>query len=326
VSRFGHHEDAKQKDGTVKSVFIGDDVVINSDGTIQRFTKTGLGSSTKRMREENHNELYGQLDRLISNAVFHSFEPADERHKGLKGQNVYYSAARIGGKYYSVKIKIDVSTRDIQPAYKDHKIEKEITPLLYRGQTMGEPYVTTQLRGVISAISLDVLDNSVNPFHIEDGILYQLTYEGELEEAKKAVAESRGREEFIKDQLEYSAAMDDDLPDDIDDEKEAREWLGKIYDEAAAGKEKPLSTTEIDELLAEDLRADNGKFQGFMQAAANAVDAKKAWEIRELQKAIGETYRKGTPPEKVKSGETEYKKLSPFLQRAYDDERLGIVA
>jgi hypothetical protein len=102
------------------------EVVINSDGTIQRFTKSGLVSSTKRSRDTNHSEMYGQLDRLISNAVFHSFEPADERHAGLQGQNVYYPVARTGGKYYSVRIKIDVSKRDIPPAYKDLKIEKEI--------------------------------------------------------------------------------------------------------------------------------------------------------------------------------------------------------
>jgi hypothetical protein len=83
-------------------------------------------------------------------------------------QNGYCSAARIGDKYYSIGIKIDVSKWDIPPAYKDYQIEKEITPPLYRGQTPGEPSVTTQLRGVISVVSLDVPDNSVNPSRIEN--------------------------------------------------------------------------------------------------------------------------------------------------------------
>ena len=49
--------------------------------------------------------MYGQLDRLIENAVYDSFEAADERHPGLSGQNVYYAAASIGDEYYSVRIR-----------------------------------------------------------------------------------------------------------------------------------------------------------------------------------------------------------------------------
>jgi hypothetical protein len=50
--------------------------------------------------------------------------------------------------------------------------------------------------------------------------------------------------------------MDEEMPDGAGPEEEAREWLGKIYDEAKGGteKERALSTTEIDELLTEDLR------------------------------------------------------------------------
>ena len=67
----------------------------------------------------------------------------------------------------------------------------------------------------------------------QETALFQLTRERELGEARKAAEDGVGREEFINGQLAYSAAMDEELPSEIEDEAEAREWLGAVYDEAA---------------------------------------------------------------------------------------------
>jgi hypothetical protein len=128
LARYGFYEDKLQRDGTMKPTFVGCKVEIASDGTIQQFTKTGLSASTKRTRDKNHNEMYGNLSEIIQNAIFSHDENADNRHSGLKGQKIYYSAVRLWGKTFAVRIKLDVSKHDlIKPAFKDLKIEKEIT-------------------------------------------------------------------------------------------------------------------------------------------------------------------------------------------------------
>jgi hypothetical protein len=128
LSHYGHYEVKLQMDGTMKPTFVGDKVEIASDGTIQQFTRTGLIASTKRTRDKNHNEMYGNLGNIIKNAIFSHNENADSRHSGLKGQKVYYSAVHLGEKIYAVRIKLDISKHDLlKPAFKDLKIEKEIT-------------------------------------------------------------------------------------------------------------------------------------------------------------------------------------------------------
>jgi hypothetical protein len=55
-------------------------------------------------------------------------------------------------------------------------------------------------------------DGSANlstPQNNAEKVLFQLTREGELEAAREAIADGRGREEFIADQTAYSEAMDE---------------------------------------------------------------------------------------------------------------------
>lgn len=148
-------------------------VTISDDGQKVEFTRRGLDSSLKRRGQEQR-QAYAGLDSLVENAVFERFEKADERHAGkVAGQNIYYSAAKIDGKYYAVCIKIDVPLRAEGPVtYKGHKIaEIEIAPSLYRGRS---PVTgSTQEEGAIRGISLSVLTGSVKPSRIEGGVLRQ---------------------------------------------------------------------------------------------------------------------------------------------------------
>ncbi|MDR1428644.1 MAG: hypothetical protein LBI85_00005, partial [Spirochaetaceae bacterium] len=176
----------------------GIEVKIADDEVIQKFTSSGLKASLKS-KNRKQRPFYADLIKIIENAVFDHFELSDSRHeKGLQGQNVYYSAAKINKDFYSIRIKIDVSKYDkIKPAYKDHKVaEIKIEPSLYRGyettQTegpeiapslyTGQPNVTRQDEDAITDISLSVLKGEVKPSRIEGTTLFQTSPQTELDD------------------------------------------------------------------------------------------------------------------------------------------------
>ncbi len=186
-------------------------VTIASTGKTVRFSNNNLEASLKRKREDNHNKAYGALRKLVQQAEFAEFEEADNRHPYLRGQEIYFSAMKMGEKYYAVRLKFDVpsdkeillrqerlkdtSIEDLR--YKDHSLrEIEIAPVLYRepalqGGIHAETEATDEIASIlhrrlatkvgsaqsieaISEISLDVLRGAVKPSQLEDGVLSSL--------------------------------------------------------------------------------------------------------------------------------------------------------
>lgn len=175
------------KDGTPVNLMSRDDmfkwlrenlqgliVKIADDGTIQKLTRKELNASLKR-RGLEHSQAYANLVELLENALFDSFEKADARHaRKVKGQNVYYSAAKIGNDYYTLKIKVDIPLEKGWNKYKDHKISKiEIAPSLYRDSGGNNISGAAQNQSAISGISLSVLKGDVKPSRIENNTLFQ---------------------------------------------------------------------------------------------------------------------------------------------------------
>lgn len=167
---------------------------ILSTGKRVRFSNSNLEASLKRGRETEHNQAYGRLNDLVRHAAFDSFEGKDARHPNLGGQEVYYSALRIGDRLYAVRFKMDVpgeqevrirkewrgekNTEDLR--YKDHALrEIEIAPILYRG-VVPENGVPTQTTEAISTISLDVLRDAVKPSRLENGALSSVQVAGQF--------------------------------------------------------------------------------------------------------------------------------------------------
>lgn len=158
---------------------------ILSTGKKVRFGNGNLEASIKRGREETHNQAYADLNALVRQAEFDSFEGKDERHPNLGGQEVYYSALRIGDKLYAVKMKFDVPSdtevhyrkealkegpiEDLR--YKDHALrEIKIAPVLYR-EPAHNKVGFTQTTGAIREITLGVLRDAVKPSRIENSVL-----------------------------------------------------------------------------------------------------------------------------------------------------------
>jgi hypothetical protein len=190
----------------LKKEYQGREITITDDGLHLTLTRQGLEASVKR-RGEQQRQMYAELDRLIETAVYDDYEKGDKRHPKVEKQNIYYSAAQIGDKLYSVRIKIDIPKNNADPNYyKDHKItEIKIEPSLYQGSSVtGAPL---QNEGSISKVSIAVLKGEVKPSRIESGVLFQISEEdneyfkalesGDMEKAQKIVDNEARKKGYI---------------------------------------------------------------------------------------------------------------------------------
>ena len=204
---------ARELAAWLKAYFAGRrEETILSTGKRVRFGNGNLEASLKRGRESAHNQAYGALHDLVRQAEYDSFEGSDARHPHLGGQEVYYSALRIGDKLYAVKFKMDVpSEQEIKARkawrgesapedlrYKDHTLrEIEIAPILYRG-VVPKNGVPTQTTGAISKISLAVLRDAVKPTRLEEGVLSSVQAVGGHLQPPREVFRSPGAEAIRK--------------------------------------------------------------------------------------------------------------------------------
>lgn len=174
------HEDGRPVDlfsrsdmmAWLKKNLQGKIIIIANDGTIQKFIGKGLDASLKR-RGLEHSQAYANLDTILENSLFDTFEYVDARHEGkVSGQNIYYSAIKIGDKYFSIRIKVDIPLKKGWKAYKDHKItEIEIAPSLYLNSAKNASL--QQNENAITGISLEILKGDVKPSRIENNTLLQ---------------------------------------------------------------------------------------------------------------------------------------------------------
>ena len=150
------------------SNYAGQSVRIESDGSIVGFSSKKLNASLKR-RGETQRSAYTALEDLIKNAVYFDFENNDgqDKHSNLAGQDVYYSAMKIGNEFYAVKFKFDTLKEDLSRTYKDHKVtEITISPLVYHTQTRINNPATYARTGDTLAFTLSDLTNGVNPENV----------------------------------------------------------------------------------------------------------------------------------------------------------------
>ena len=204
---------ARELAAWLKAYFAGRrEETILSTGKRVRFGNGNLEASLKRGREGAHNQAYAALHDLVRQAEYDSFEGRDARHPHLGGQEVYYSALRIGDKLYAVKMKFDIPSdkessyrkdilkeKDIEELrYKDHSLrEMEIAPVLYREPARNTTGFT-QTTGAIDAVSLGVLRDAVKPTRLEEGALSSVQAAGRHLPPPRDVFRSPGEEAIRK--------------------------------------------------------------------------------------------------------------------------------
>ena len=84
------------------------DVEVKSSGTTLHFGKGQVKRGLKRGRNNLQNQFFSNLKGSVENAQYSHFEEADELHPNVAGQDVYYTALKIGTKIYAIEIKADV--------------------------------------------------------------------------------------------------------------------------------------------------------------------------------------------------------------------------
>ena len=152
-------------------------VTIKSTGANVEFNKTGAQRAIKNARQKKNNIAYPEIEKVVSGAKYSGFREADERHKNVKGQDVYHSGVVYKGVPYSVEFYVDVPlSGNTGDNFAGNKIrEIKIAPTETRVTSENQNRPANNLSDAISNISLAVLRGKVKParYDAETGVLYQ---------------------------------------------------------------------------------------------------------------------------------------------------------
>ncbi|MGN0016536.1 MAG: hypothetical protein ACI37O_04275 [Candidatus Avelusimicrobium sp.] len=102
------------------------DVEIKATKTTIHFGRQQIRRGLKRGRSDTHNQFFADVKNAVANAQYAGFEIADSEHPDVSGQDVYYTALRIGTNVYAVELKADVllNQKGNSFDYAGHKVTK----------------------------------------------------------------------------------------------------------------------------------------------------------------------------------------------------------
>ena len=101
-------------------------VEIKATKTTIHFGRQQIRRGLKRGRSDTHNQFFADVKNAVANAQYAGFEIADSEHPDVVGQDVYYTALRIGTNVYAVELKADVllDQKGNSFDYAGHKVQK----------------------------------------------------------------------------------------------------------------------------------------------------------------------------------------------------------
>ena len=211
------YSDAVSLKQWLKDNLAGKLVTIDDDGMVVGLSNRGLKDSVKRRGEEQR-AVYTGLEEVLRKAVFFDFEENDgqAKHSALKGQDIYYSAIKVGEKFYSVRIKLDVNKSSLKTSYKDHKLtEIQIEPVTYPAginndvpaQSGSSVFTISQLSGAVKPTMSQVLDENGEPLVVYHGSNHWFTVFNEGETNKTNVNTPAGTI-FTNDNKEIASSFE----------------------------------------------------------------------------------------------------------------------
>ena len=104
-------------------------IVVKSTGISILFSNVSAERDVSKngKKETVHNTVYGEMETLVSNAVYAGFVEADDDHKDkVQGQDVYYTLMQLDNRVYGVEFKVDVPYFDYPTStynYAGHKVK-----------------------------------------------------------------------------------------------------------------------------------------------------------------------------------------------------------
>ena len=114
-------------------------------------------SSKQSPQDKKQNAVYTKIKEIVERAKYYDFQEADEKHKNVKGQEIYYSKINIDNNPYKVKIVVDVPLdkyleKGATYNYAGHRVSKiEIAPVR---NTLSVENNTGELKQVLSTFIL----------------------------------------------------------------------------------------------------------------------------------------------------------------------------
>ena len=100
------------------------DIEVKSVGTTLHFGEHEVRRGLKNARSKTQNQFFADLKKAVGNAQYARFEPADAAHPNVAGQDIYYTAIKIGNDIYAIRIKADVALQQKSNLYNyaGHKV------------------------------------------------------------------------------------------------------------------------------------------------------------------------------------------------------------
>jgi len=121
-------EDKKAVRRWLREIYQGRRVTIEDDGQVVLFSGRGLDDDVYKCRGTARRQTYANLDGVVENSIYHSYEYGDDRHPYVIMHKTYYGAVDIGLELYATRIKVDVYDDVEDGLYKDLDIVKIKTP------------------------------------------------------------------------------------------------------------------------------------------------------------------------------------------------------
>lgn len=166
---------ADVKDWIIENLNLLGDITVQSNGRVIKFSKGNINRSMKDIgRNKARRNSYAKLKELVETSIQDDIDirPADEKHKNVLHQELYYNAINYNGRTYGVEISVDIPKSEKTPnTYAGHKVKViEMEPSAIGVHQKG----TTN--GTDSTISINDIKRVFNP-NITD--YYQFNIEEE---------------------------------------------------------------------------------------------------------------------------------------------------
>ena len=101
-------------------------IEVKQSNSFITFSKDGIGRGLKRAREDRNKQFFADLKKIVENAVYAGFKPADKEHTKVLGQGIYYTAMKIGEQHFAIEIETDVALnqKNNKYPYVGHKVKE----------------------------------------------------------------------------------------------------------------------------------------------------------------------------------------------------------
>ncbi len=118
---------ADVKDWIIENLNLLGDITVQSNGRVIKFSKGNINRSMKDIgRNKARRNSYAKLKELVETSIHDDIDirPADEKHKNVLHQELYYNAINYNGRTYGVEISVDIPKSEKTPnTYAGHKVK-----------------------------------------------------------------------------------------------------------------------------------------------------------------------------------------------------------